>query len=143
MEKIPFKMNGPIILIIGIIALIVFRYSVFNHNTNEIDDFMKYGMFTLGKVVAYNAKTYGPNGVGSSPSIRFSYRVQGVEYLEESDYNVPNENGPNEGCLFMAIYLPNNPRKCILLLNYPVKDSVDYEKYIEEFKTQRPDNLTK
>jgi len=131
-------MTGPILLVIGIIALIVFRYNVYNQNEKMIGDFERFGTFTLGKVIEYNTKTYGPNGVGSSPSIKFSYRVQGIEYLEESDYNVPNENGPNGGCLFMAVYLPNEPQKCVLLLNYPVKDNVDYKKYIEEFKTKRP-----
>ena len=131
------KLTGPIILITGIIALLVFRYNVRNQNERENSDFDKKGVFTLGKVIDYSARTYGTNG-GSSAFLKFSFKVQGVKYTAESDYNVPDDDGPKSGSLFMAVYLPNTPKKCALLLNFPVRDSSDYKRYIEEFKVNRP-----
>lgn len=96
----------------------------------------KFGMFTIGRVVQYDRKNYGQ--AGSSPEIKFSYLVHGKYYLAESDYSVPNENGPQEGSFFMAIYLPNNPQIGILLLDYPVKSAGDFNKYMEEFKIKHP-----
>lgn len=130
-------MTGPILLLTGIIAFIIFRYNVRNRNERELSDFESRGVFTLGQVIEYSAGTYGTNG-GSSAFLKFSFKVQGVEYTEASDYGVPEDNGPAKGSLFMAIYLPNEPRKCALLLDYPVKDSSDYRRYMEEFKEKRP-----
>jgi len=123
-------------LIFWFIVIIIYRYTIRTQNEERYSNLEKYGTYTIGKVEEYFAMTYGPGHNHSS--IRFSYKVLGSDYLEDSEYKVPDKNGPMKGSLFMAIYLPNNPENCILLLDYPVKDSSDYKKYIEQFKSNPP-----
>ena len=134
MGKIQQKMNGPILLIVTLVILGVMMYG----NKNRIESQNKYfeenGLYTIGRVIEYRAHT----GSGSSSYIRISYKVNGEEYEVESDYNAPFKNGPESGEMFMALYLPNEPKKCALLFDYPVKDSSDYKKYIYEFKKNPP-----
>ena len=127
-------MNGPIILIICLIVFLVARQS----NIISTKDRNKYleenGLFTIGKVIEYSAHSI----TGSSQYIIISYKVNGLEYQVSSGYYVPFKNGPESGEMFMAMYLPNDPKKCALLFDYPVKDSSDYKKDIEEFKKYPP-----
>jgi len=126
---------GPLIfLIMSIICVLLVKNSINQQSLTRNKIFNQSGSFTIGRVVRYSARTYGPNGVGSSPFIDFSYEVDGVKLTSQSDYSVPNENGPKSGGQFLAIYLPKAPGNCLLLLDYPIKDSADYKRNIEEFK---------
>jgi len=134
MGKILDRMKGLILLVVSILAFLVYSHFKDQENNERDYDFQKYGMFTLGRVVEYSSRTNG----GSSQDLKFAYLVQNKYYLEESDYYVPVENGPKEGSLFMAVYLPKYPKISGLLLDYPVKCAGDFNKYMEEFKTHRP-----
>ena len=120
-----------------IIVIIIYVYTVRTRYEGRNSTLEKFGAYTIGEVEEFFPVNYG-GGVRTSPEIKFYYNVNGKEYLEESFYNVPDKNGPMKGSLFIAIYLPNNPENCILLLDYPVKDSSDYKNYIEQFKSNPP-----
>lgn len=134
MEKNQRNMNGPILLVVSLLAIGIMMHYTKNKNESQNKYFMENGLYTIGKVIEYSAHTI----TGSSAFTRISYKVNGVEYQVESDYNVPGQNGPAKGEQFMAMYLPNEPEKCALLFDYPVKDSSDYKRYIEEFKKNPP-----
>jgi len=137
MESKLEKNKELILFVILLIIFIVYNYSKRQQDNERNYDFEKYGMFTQGRVVEYSPKIiqrYAP----TPPEIKFSYLVQGKYYLEKSESYVPNENGPQAGSFFMAVYLPKYPQISGLLLDYPIKSAGDYNKYIKEFKIHRP-----
>ena len=138
MKNVSNKMRGPALIIVAILVFLFANYTLRQQRNERNSSFNQYGMFTLGCVVDYQHRISGAPGTNTSPSIKFAYKVQGQNYVEESDYYVPDENGPQVGSMFMAVYLPANPQKAALLLNYPVKNADDFNKYLEEFKTNRP-----
>lgn len=99
------------------------------------------GAYTIGTVISYDEDASVGIGNGAPQSIRFSYRVNNAVYetkYSDREYPVPPSYGPKPGSRFMAIYLPNDPEKCAMLFNYPVRDSLVYKGYLMEFKAQRP-----
>lgn len=134
MEINPQKHNGLIVLVICLIVFLVLGHNTEVRNKARNKYLEENGLYTIGKVIEYYPKTI----TGESQYIKISYKVQGKEYQVSSGYNVPFKDGPEEGELFMAMYLPNEPEECALLYDYPIKDSAVYKRYIEEFKTNPP-----
>ena len=128
------KLNSLFFLIATLLIIAVMMHINQNNIDSQNNYFEENGLYTISKVIEYSAQTV----TGSSAFIRISYKVNNFEYEVESDYNAPSKNGPKEGSLFMSIYLPNEPEKCALLFDYPVKDSSEYKHYIKEFKKNRP-----
>jgi len=133
-NKLEIK-NRQILIVSILVIFIAYGYNQLRENKKS-DDLGKIEMYTIGKVVEYSPRALQADP--SSPGLKFSFQVQGKDYLEESFYDVPDKNGPQAGSLFMAVYLPRDPQICTLLLDYPVKNTGDYNKYIEEFKIHRP-----
>ncbi len=134
-------MHGLIVLLSSIFIVIVISKYMQQTRHAQIEYMEDNGAYTIGKIVEYSSSTQVGIGNGYPQAIDFSYSVQGKEYetrYSDRDYPVPKDYGPKEGEQFMAIYLPKEPEKCALLFNYPVKDSANYKKYIEKFKTKRP-----
>jgi hypothetical protein len=127
-------MNGPIVLGIFLIIFLVVGHNTDVTNKAENKYLEENGLYTIGKVVEYFPKAF----TGESEAIKISYKVNGKEYQVFSHYYVPFKDGPEKGELFMAMYLPNDPEKCALLYDCPIKDSSDYKRYIEEFKKHPP-----
>ena len=128
------KYNGLIVLILCLIVFLIARNNTIINKDSQNKYLEKNGRYTIGTVIEYGSHNFS----GSSQYIVISYKVQGIEYQTNSDYYVPFKNGPKEGEMFMAMYLPNEPKKCALLFDYPVKDSSDYKRYAEEFKKNPP-----
>ena len=128
------KLNGPILLIVSLLVIAVMMHITKNNIESQNKYFEENGLYTISKVIEYSAHTI----TGSSAFTLISYKVNGIEYQVESNYNVPGQNGPKEGEMFMAMYLPNEPEKCALLFDYPIKDSSDYKHYIAKFKNNPP-----
>ena len=38
---------------------------------------------------------------------------------------------------FLVLYLPEKPKNAIMLFDYPIKDSTDFERYVKEFEEKR------
>jgi len=128
------KFNGLIVLIICFIVYLVVGHNTDVNNKARNKYLEENGLYTIGKVIEYSEHI----ATGGSQYIKISYKVMGIEYQVSSGYNVPFKDGPKAGELFMAMYLPYEPEKCALLYDYPVKDSTDYKRYIEEFKKNPP-----
>ena len=135
MENKLDEKNKRIIVVSILVIFSVYAYFQLQENKKN-DDLEKIEMFTLGRVVEYSPRVLQTDS--SSPKLKFAYKVQGKDYLEESYYDVPDKNGPQPGSLFMAVYLQKYPQICTLLLNCPVKSAAEYNKYIEEFKIHCP-----
>jgi hypothetical protein len=122
----------PLTIITIVILIIIYISTLENETRNNY--FEDKGAYTIAEIILYSPQTAD----GCSASTRIAYKVNRINYYEESGYNVPGQNGPKAGEQFMAIYLPNKPKECAVLFNYPVKDSTDYKRYLEEFKTNPP-----
>lgn len=125
-------------ILIGVSLIALFTIYIKKKSERADLNFDLLGKFTLGQVVQYDPRTLDGASSISSAFLKFSFKVQGIKYVEASDYYVPAKNGPKKGSFFMAVYLPNDPTECGLLLDYPVKDSVEYRQYMKEFKINRP-----
>ena len=134
MKKKSINLNAPILILVCLLAGFLMSRYYKNKRESLNNQFEEFGLFTIGKVVEYGPKAYIPMGGYNSPYIKFVYKVDGIELKTSSDYYVPDNNGPKKGEQFMAIFLPDKPDRCALLLDYPVKDSTDYNRYVEEFK---------
>jgi len=128
------KLNSLLYLVAIVMVIAVMIYFTKSNNESQNKYFEGNGIYTIATVIKYSAHTI----TGSSAFTKISYIINGKEFQVESDYNVPFDNGPMPGAMFMAIYLPNEPEKCALLFDYPVKDSSDYKRCIEEFKKNPP-----
>jgi len=98
--------------------------------------------FAIGTIISYSGRDGGFVGgiIRSTPHgslLHFSYFVNNKEY-EQHDENVP-EVGQKEGDKFLVVFYIDTPQKSMMLFKYPVKDSLDYQRYLKEFKTKRPE----
>jgi hypothetical protein len=136
--KLSIKNMNPL-LFFGIL-LIAFYFISSQNNLHEkrIEELRRTGIYTVGCVVDYHARTYATYGINQLESITFFHNLQNKIYSLESELSVPPTDGPQKGSLFMAIYLPSDPHIGGLLLDYPIKDSTDFKRYIEEFKKNPP-----
>jgi hypothetical protein len=131
------KVKGPILIIVSVLTIIWLSYRTHQQNLSLIDRFEKEGLFTIGKVVEYEPRTVGRSG-GSSAFLKISYTINGLSYISECSGFIPETDGPKEGERYVAIYLPSEPRTCTLLLDYPVIDSLEFNKYMNAFKLNHP-----
>jgi hypothetical protein len=132
-KKKKVNMSGFALLAASVISIVIMSIFVRIQNKTTYKYFEKHGCFTIGTVIEYYARTIGP-GSNSPASIKFFFKINGIDYYSQSDYDIPDTNGPEEGEKFLCVYLPNYTDKCILLMKYPIKDSIDYKHYIEGFR---------
>lgn len=137
------KMNQGLIWILGLIICATIFYVISKSQKESIDSNVEYmeqnGKYTIARIVEYS--TLGNVNLGPLGSMYISYTIDGIKYettYNSHDYPVPTENGAKVSGDYMAIYLPDKPEKCAVLYNYPVYDSSDYKRYINEFKITRP-----
>ncbi len=136
--NIHFGKHSNLIFLIIVVALALLYSSYLNHQTDErYQQLEQSGSFTLGSVLEYSPSHINGN-ITQAAFLKISFNVNGKNHVEASDYNVPAEDGPLEGAMFMVIYLPQNPAVCAMLLDCPVKNAADYTGYIKEFKMNRP-----
>ncbi len=84
---------------------------------------------------------------GRTYSISFSYVVEG-EKLKNGDTNCPLDSPKAADAFadkkkakrldkFLVLYNEVNPKESIIRLDYPVKDSADFKRYVKEFERMR------
>lgn len=82
----------------------------------------------------YSSKTYS--------SYIYDYEVGGVQYNGSDSFasrNYPRERGNEdyEGKQFLVLYDKEDPKNSIIRFDYPIKDSTDFRRYVDEFETYR------
>lgn len=132
------------ILIFG--GLILLTYFIIVRMQKASQSFLKEeGTFTIGTITSFSGHDGGFNGgaVSGSPHgtfLEFKYIINNKEYVQNyggDDYFIP-EIGQKEGDNFLVFYHNKNPKESMMLFNYPIKDSNDFARYMEEFKTTPP-----
>lgn len=85
-------------------------------------------------------------GRGSNTSIKYIYHVNNKyiknSYQENPHIDIPN-NKPDLSTLYLVIYEKTNPKNSFILLNYPIKNSDDLEKYNKLFADKIPKDAFK
>ena len=140
-----------LIIISCIFLLVFFMYNGNQHAEKRLAILIKEGLFSIGEV---DGVTYGV-GVGTGVS-----SVMYFFYEDNKKYDVV-ENGlvmniskkakeefmsfdkSRKGEKFLVIYEKNNPKNAVLCLDKPIKDSLDFKKYVIEFEKLRKETKVK
>ena len=102
--------------------------------------------YSMGELKSYSGRVGAivvPNLVNFQPkpaSVTYSFRVGTSIYFNsynDAKYIIPSSLESDKG-FYVVIYLKSDPKKSLILFNYPVKDSTDFARYLEEFKTSPP-----
>ncbi len=67
-------------------------------------------------------------------SVKYKYQV---DKMHHSDIGILIPDSLKKGDKFLVLYLEKDPRKSILLLDKPIKDSTDFQRYVHEFEEMR------
>jgi len=144
------------------IGLLIILYISDINNENRLEQRFKFGKFTIGEIISSEyskllqekmirsdrkIKTAAIGSLAQISSrssyqiITFAYKIDGKSLItKNSSQDYPNDlhKEPLIGDKYLAIYLLDKPEDCALLFNYPIKDSTDYIKYVDFFKTHTP-----
>ncbi|WP_297096869.1 hypothetical protein [uncultured Draconibacterium sp.] len=119
-----------------------------NHRKNrksEKENLFQNGLFTIGEVIYYSSPKSpiaAPkiSNTGKPAEIEFSVKINGQKYIckyDEWSGEIPNE-GIEVGNKYLVLYPKKfSPNECRMQFDYPIKDSIDFKKYIAEFEKIR------
>ena len=105
---------------------------------NERIEFINNSEPSIGKIKYF---VYSRNG---NSYVTFSYIVDNTEY-EGIDGNCDIDSkeagskfyNVKKGEKYLVFYKQDNPEKSIIRLDYPIKDSTDFKRYVKEFEQMR------
>lgn len=132
------KLLSGFLFMLFIALLFYYINDSLNSSRKKRKDFLLNGDYSIGVI---SSKSY------SKPeSVSFLYNVNNVEikggdtkfYLDKNAFEVFNDKEKSKpGKKFLVIYDANNPKKSIIRLDYPIKDSTDFKRYVKEFEQMR------
>lgn len=139
--------NGlKIILALVIFVSIFFSYSNYVENISFNALKNNYSL-SKGKIITYfiSNKVSLRGGVGSN-NVKYTYSVNNTEfenkYSERGYVDIPDLK-PDLSIEYLVLYQKDSPKNSVILLNYPIENSVDFEKYRGLFKNEIPKNVFK
>jgi hypothetical protein len=138
-EKIMNWIKG--ILIIGGVPIVTLLIVLDNKsNIKAIKDNPAYA---IGIVTHYSkgSRTIPINGTVSrtSSSVFVAFYVKNKKIKTDSKGMGPKSNQADcEGKNYVVIYDYKDPKKCVILFDYPVKDSADFIQAVEKLKINPP-----
>lgn len=136
-----------VIIIVFVIGGIVFVNSGQKKRSNQRVFLNRNGSFGIGVFegrVGSNGRTY---------SISFSYVVRG-ETFKNGDTDCPLDSPKSAAAFadrkkakrldkFLVLYNEECPKESIIRLDYPIKDSTDFKRYVKEFERMRKQKANK
>lgn len=85
-------------------------------------------------------------GGSGSNDIKYTYLANNEEfenkYSERGYIDIPDVK-PDLNVDYLVLYQKDNPKNSVILLNYPIKNNSDFEKYKSLFKDEIPKNVFK
>lgn len=129
-----------IILIIGFPAVIYFAQKQEADLRRDIRSHIAYSIGTITDYVGGNRGMIGKIGrvTASNPKVKITFKTHNSKIETTSKGLLSSKMRDCVGKDYVVVYDSVNPENCILLFYYPVKDSTDFAKYIEEFKINPP-----
>jgi len=131
-----------LIVILGIGAIIFVKYS--DRRSKNEREYLKFnGAFAIGEFT--DRSYYSTNGRVSSVGFEYvvnSKKTTGADTRCWQDSPKASEvyiddKKADVGDKFLVLYDLNKPKKSIIRLDYPIKDSSDFKKYVKEFEEMR------
>lgn len=124
--------------IIGFTILLIICVICYFYNRStlreEAENISSKPIYTIGLFTDYNS---GGAGMYGSTSGYVKILFIANDKLIEVEPRISRQTSTQEvGKKFLVIYYKDNPTECLLLLDYPIKDSTDFKRYLEEFKTK-------
>jgi hypothetical protein len=131
------------LFILGVLGIIIFKIS--DNKKNE-DIFSDQG-YVVGTVEQYESGQayvgWVPNSYQltiRSPTITFTYKINKIQYSQNyasETFHVPVD-GIKKGEKYIVVYNINKPKEARMLFDFPILDSTDFKKYVQEFKANPP-----
>jgi len=126
-----------IMKIVFVLALIASGYFI-KSNRDHIRGILEDCNYTIGTVKTFfEAKPVMWGTGGRGQSVRFRYTVGGVEFEGTRSLRLPHE-GIEKGDRFIVAYSNKNAENSVMLFDHPIREDSDFEKWLEEFKTNPP-----
>ncbi len=118
------------------IALVAFVFLIYDKDSTvkSISENKEYSIATIISCSGRGIKR-------SSASLRIAFEDKNSKTKIETFANLGTipKNAKNQiGNKFVVVYNYLNPKECILLAEYPVKDSADFVEYIKSFNSAPP-----
>lgn len=139
------------LFILGVIGIIIFNIS----DNKKNKDIFSNKSYAIGIIQQYDPGqsyvVWVPNSYQltiRSPKIIFTYYINEIQYSQNygSDtFYVPDQNGIKKGEKYIVVYNMKKPKEARMLFDFPILDSTDFKKYVQEFKANPPnlEQLTK
>jgi hypothetical protein len=138
------------LFILAVIGIVIFK--IFDNKQNR--DIFSNKSYTIGIIQNYypsQAYTWVPNSTRLSirtPTITFTYYINKIQYSQNygsETFHVPDDNGIKKGEKYIVVYNIKKPKEARMLFDYPILDSTNFKKYVQEFKVNPPnlEQLTK
>lgn len=129
-------------IILGIIFIVVII--LYNIRTKEKEEYQEKllanAYYSIGEVSKYFPRKMRIfNNTGRSANVEYHFMANAKEYTNKytaSDAKVPDE-GVSVGERFLVLYLKDNPEESRMFFEYPVKDSIDFKRYVKEFEEMK------
>jgi hypothetical protein len=111
---------------------------MFDTAKKERANFSLKGELTIGVITN--------KGKGHSKSVQYEYvindkHMRGIDPRYDLDPNgsdiFENKVRSKLGSRFLVVYDAEDPQKSIIRLDYPIKDSADFKRYVQEFEEMR------
>jgi len=141
MKKDKIKNWIKFILIIGGIPLVTLWIVL--DNKSIISAIKSNPAYAIGIVThcSKSTHTFSVKGAGSNSSggvnVRFFIEKKRIE-TDSKGMGPKDSQNVNEGNQYVVIYDSSNPEKCVVLFDYPVKDSLDFTLAVEKLKINPP-----
>lgn len=122
------KMKSIILFVVFLIILVLgfLNRRQVRENKKLISDT---GFYSIGIIKSISKGGYHSNG-----GINYTFKLDRNYSGRISDW--PSKS-LNKGDQFLVLYLKEDPRESILLLDKPIKDSTDFQRYVKEFEGLR------
>lgn len=125
---------------------LIFLYvsSIQQENENETIFSSSDLKFVIGEVIYYHPYSggihvWGANYSSGPTSVGFKFEVEDRAYERRYTtvvYKIPDK-GVHIGERYLVAYLQADPEKCLMLFDYPIKDSLDFEQGVKRFLEER------
>ena len=121
------------LLVIGITALIalsIFRFYENKRNANILNN----SYYSIGTIISY--RHFETSKFQSqSAKIVYTYKYDGKDYKDTYTNHIPS--GIEIGSHYFIVVNEKYLTKTIIYLDYPIKDTTDFIRYVKEFEEIR------
>jgi hypothetical protein len=126
------KKTNFIVFVICVLLVLILGYYL----KREAEIIKEKGKLSIGTVLMFDGSKptiKGLNQPGRFRSVQFEIVVDGKKYfVNQSSYffsKIPS-TGVEVGQKYLVKYLESDPRKSLMLFDYPIRDSSDFKNYI-------------